>query len=251
LNRQFLSYISSILIVIFITFTAYKTYQFSLKYDDEIYKNAQNNKIENKIDNYIDKLIPIFKNEVDKKPTTYKVDMDFYKLLFFIGVGLIFMTYFISTKEVFTISIITVALVSWFVGVFAPIMSIEIFKELPIFGYTIFKYDTKSIYSTIEKLWILQNYLVSVMVAVFSMIIPLVKTIALYISTTMKVDIKYIDFIGKWSMADVFVISLLLANLSLSSDEFTDAKVQVGIYFFSCYVVLSIFASYILNLDRE
>lgn len=226
---------------------AFQTYANSLKYDDELYQKAQKHKIESKIDNYIDKFLPSFTKEKQEKMTTTKEDINFYKTLFFIALVVLFLTYFISSSEVFILSIITVALISWFVGVLAPIMTIEVFKDLPIFGYTIFKYDSKSIYSTIEKLWIVQNYFVSVMVALFSIIIPLVKTIALYISSIKKIDLKYIDFIGKWSMADVFVISLLLANLSLSADEFTDAKVQVAIYFFTTYVLLSMLASYLVK----
>ena len=226
---------------------AFQTYINSIKYDNEMLKYANNNKIENKIDNYLKKFIPSFSKQQEKKTTTSKSDMDFYTTLFFVAVGILLITYFFTTIEVFTLSIITVALISWLVGIFAPIMCVEVFKELPLFGYTVFKYDTKSIYSTIEKLWILGNYFIAVMVALFSLLVPLIKTIALYVSTIKKVDIKYIDFIGKWSMADVFIISLLLSNLSLSADEFTNAKVQVGIYFFSCYVILSILASYIVK----
>ncbi len=53
------------------------------------------------------------------------------------------------------------------------------------------------------------------------------------------------DFIGKWSMADVFIVALLLANLSLNTDEYTDAKMQMALYFFSIYVILSIIASFV------
>ncbi len=136
-------------------------------------------------------------------------------------------------------------------GILAPIMTIEIFKDLPLFGFTIFKYESKGIWTTVEKLWTLQSYLLAVMIALFSIAIPIIKTISLYFSALMKVDIKYIDFIGKWSMADVFIVSLLLTNLSLSADEFTDAKVQVAIYFFCTYVVLSIISSYIIKKESE
>ena len=57
-----------------------------------------------------------------------------------------------------------------------------------------------------------------------------------------------IDNLGKWSMADVFIVALLLTNLSLNTDDFTRAEVQVAIYFFSTYVIISMFASHMLKL---
>ncbi len=259
----------STLIIFFIAFMAYFTYDSSLKYDNVMFAKAQNSKVEKKIDKYIENIndavweninkylsdTTLEKKQIDEtiKSTIYKKDMHNYLSLYFIAIFILFLTYFISTKEVFIVSLITASLISWTVGVIAPMMTIEIFSELPVFGFTIFKYDSKSIVTTVERLWLLQNYFVSVMVAVFSILIPLIKTLALYFSTFMKRDMKFIDFIGKWAMADVFVVALLITNLSLNADEFTNAKVQVAIYFFSTYVVLSMLASFLIkqNLKKE
>lgn len=239
---------------------AFQTYIFSIKYDQEMLSTAQTHKIENKIDHYIqntNNTIQGYFSEYINSDTkevktqelskTNKEKTQLYTILYFIALGVLLLTYFFSPKEVFLVSVLSAALISWLVGILAPIMTIEIFKDLPVFGFTIFKYESKGILTTVEKLWTLQNYLLSVMIALFSIAIPLIKTISLYFSTLMKVDIKYIDFIAKWSMADVFIVSLLLTNLSLSADEFTDAKVQVAIYFFCTYVVLSIISSYIIK----
>ena len=256
INKKTLSIIISTLLVIIIGYLASQTYIFSMKYDKEMLSSAQNHKIENRIDNYIQDIsdfISIDTEEVNTKElsTTNKEKTQLYTMLYFTALGILLLTYFFSTKEVFLISILSAALISWLVGIFAPIMTIEIFKDLPVFGFTIFKYESKGIWTTVEKLWIIQNYLLSIIIALFSIVIPLIKTISLYFSALMKVDIKYIDFIGKWSMADVFIVSLLLTNFSLSADEFTDAKVQVAIYFFCSYVVLSIIASYIIKKESE
>ncbi|EHP28877.1 hypothetical protein SMGD1_0350 [Sulfurimonas gotlandica GD1] len=245
---------------------ASQAYMYSMKYDKEMLSHAQNNKIENKIDNYIQTT----SNSIQKYLSDYlgsdskeikkqssaeiqinKENTKLYTMLYFVALGLLLLTYFFSSKELFVISILSAALISWLVGILAPIMTIEIFKDLPIFGFTIFKYESKGIWTTVEKLWLLQNYLLAVMIGLFSIVIPIVKTISLYFSALMKVNVKYIDFIGKWSMADVFIVSLLLTNLSLSADEFTDAKVQVAIYFFCAYVILSIISSYIIKKESQ
>jgi len=268
---KFLSIILSITITIFIGFMAFNAYTFSLKYDNEMLQTAQNHKIENKIDNYFKAPVENtwksinnyflsytqntqeikIKETIVKKEPHYKQEMEFYTKLYFVGLGLLLLTYVISSKEVFIFSIISASIISWVVGIFAPIMTIEVFKDLPILGYTIFKYDSKGIWSTVENLWILENYFISIIIALFSMLIPVIKTIAMSISMLKKSTIKYIEFIGKWSMADVFVVALLLSNLSLNADEFTNAKVQIAIYFFSSYVILSILTSYIIKLHIE
>lgn len=269
MSKKLLSIPLSTFIIFCIAFMAYLTYDSSLKYDNEMFSKAQNFKVEKKLDNYIENINNAVWENINKylsdttleekqmqkstKSTIYKEDMYNYIFLYFIAIFILFLTYFISLREIFVVSLITVSLISWLVGVMAPIMTIEIFSELPVFGFTIFKYDSKSIVTTVEKLWLLQNYFVSVMVGVFSILIPLIKTLALYFSTFMKRDMKFIEFIGKWAMADVFVVALLITNLSLNADEFTNAKVQVAIYFFSTYVILSMLASFLIkqNLKKE
>ncbi len=261
-NKNIIPSLLSIILVIFIALMASKAYQFSLEYDTQMSNQAEKNKIEYKIDNYLDSLNKTISNYIsdyisdEKEPlqnqklstaNTPKTQMKYYTTLYFIALGTLLLTYFLSNKKIFLISIITASLISWFVGIFAPIMTMEIFKDLPLFGYTVFKYESKGIWTTIEKLWLLQNYFLSIMIALFSIFIPIVKTISLYFSTLTRVDIKYIDFIGKWSMADVFIVSLLFTNLSLSADEFTDAKIQIALYFFCSYVILSILASYLIK----
>ena len=142
-------------------------------------------------------------------------------------------------------------MISLIIGILAPIMSVEIFKDLPVFGFTVFKYDSKSIYTTITKLWILEKYFLSTMIMSSSIIIPFVKTIVLYYSVLNSKHIKYIDILSKWSMADVFVISLLLTNLSLNTDNFTNAETKIAIYFFSVYVVISILVSQLIKRDNS
>jgi paraquat-inducible protein A len=264
LTKNRLSIFISSLLVIIIGYMASQTYIFSMKYDQEMLSSAQNHKIENKIDHYIQSTNNSIQDYIseyingDKKEAktqelskTNKEKTQFYTMLYFIALGVLLLTYFFSSKEVFLISILSAALISWLVGILAPIMTIEIFKDLPVFGFTIFKYESKGIWTTVEKLWTLQNYLLAIMIGLFSIVIPIIKTISLYFSAVMKANVKYIDFIGKWSMADVFIVSLLLTNLSMSADKFTDAKVQVAIYFFCTYVILSILASYVIKKDIE
>ncbi|WP_415250310.1 paraquat-inducible protein A [Sulfurimonas sp.] len=177
--------------------------------------------------------------------------MNQYVVYYFVFVVMLLFTYFFHVDEIFIFTIITASLISWFVGILAPIMTIEVFKDLPVVGYTIFKYESKSIWATIKTLWDIDRYFIAVMVGLFSVVIPVIKTFAVYISIFYKKSLKIMNFIGKWSMADVFIVALLLANLTLNTDEYTDAEVQIALYFFAMYVIFSIIATFVAHRHVE
>ena len=64
---------------------------------------------------------------------------------------------------------------------------------------------------------------------------------------------RTLDLIGKWSMADVFVVAVLLACLAIrAADTSTDAHPLWGFYFFLAYCLLSMVVSYALgHLEPE
>ena len=80
--------------------------------------------------------------------------------------------------------------------------------------------QTRSILGTVQELWRSADYLVSFLILVFSIIVPVTKGSMLLASifvageTVKKRLILAVDLIGKWSMADVFVVGVLLAFLA-------------------------------------
>lgn len=269
LNKNRFSMIISTLLVLVIALMAFMSYSFSFKHNTDLYNSAQSKKVERKLQAYIS----VATDTMVKKPMQYmeetisgyigkstpihydnkevnlsnKDKVDFYTIIFVASIVLLLLTYFISPKDIFIFSILTVSIIAWIVGVFTPIMTVEVGKDLPLLGQTVFLFESKGIWSSIEKLWILEDYIVSILIVVFSLLIPIIKTISLYISVLLKRNIKFIELIGKWSMADVFVMSILLASMSLNTDEMTDAKIHVAIYFFFIYVVLSMLASVVVK----
>jgi paraquat-inducible protein A len=123
-----------------------------------------------------------------------------------------------------------------------------------------------SIMATINELWEDQRLLVAALIFAFSVCIPLVKTILIcvaYFTQSLQVERRLINFvgaIGKWSMADVFVIAILLSIMSTdhadtnSSEQFSvfgfkialDISTQTlsaageGFYYFTAYCLLSL-----------
>jgi paraquat-inducible protein A len=85
-----------------------------------------------------------------------------------------------------------------------------------------------------------------------SITIPLVKIIALvhmlitvHMGSTAHLQgrtrtYRFIDFIGRWSMIDVFMVSILVALMRF--DQFANVHADTGAVYFGAVVVLTIFA---------
>jgi len=123
-------------------------------------------------------------------------------------------------------------------------------------GRMYFYYQSKSIYDIVSLLWRQHNYFVAVAIAMFSVLIPLLKIIVslILISTKSLRNKKrwklIVGIIGKWSMADVFVGAIYLAymsfgNLNIGID--TKSNTLIGLYFFAAYVILSIVSYFIVD----
>lgn len=139
------------------------------------------------------------------------------------------------------------SLVLFAVGVGATALSLIAFKDVPVIGQLVFKFESKGIAQTILKLFTSGNAVLGGLIFLFSIVVPLAKVgLTLFATYTHgpKHDraMKIIKAVGKWSMADVFVIAVLLAFFALGGDEFTDAWVGPGVYFFAAYCILSMWA---------
>jgi paraquat-inducible protein A len=133
--------------------------------------------------------------------------------------------------------------------------------------------QTRTILGTIRELWTSGNHLVSALILLFSIIVPLTKASTLVASfyvakeSVKKGLIKVVDMIGKWSMADVFVVAIFLAYLAtrdqvqantLTAQVFTQqvnvdmethltSTLGPGFYYFLSYCLFSIFWTQVLR----
>ena len=128
-----------------------------------------------------------------------------------------------------------------------------------------------SIMATVKDLWQDQRLLVAALIFIFSVCIPLLKTLLVtlaYLKRHTQIESKLMGFvahIGKWSMADVFVVAVFLAILSTNHAETTNShqfnlfgfKVALdissqtlsaagdGFFFFTGYCLLSLFGTHL------
>ena len=120
----------------------------------------------------------------------------------------------------------------------APIIRFKIGANLPLVGGLVVHATVQSIIDTIKTLHQNGNSLVAGLILLFSVIVPILKAvILLLVLFVKKIGMrsklhKFVAIISKWSMADVFVVGVLLATLATSSEDSIEAKLHSGFYYF-------------------
>jgi hypothetical protein len=175
--------------------------------------------------------------------------------------------------------LIVVSMVCLWVGISSPMMEIFAYRdgiEFHVYEGTIdlyfwktdvdispelegkfyFQYQCKSVLDVIHILFEANNYVVGIAILLFSIVFPIIKLIVSFVS--MAIPSTHLFFVmraiihklGKWSMADVFVVAMFLAYLAFQnmSDQIqTDARVLPGLYYFMSFSVLSIISSFFVD----
>ena len=112
-----------------------------------------------------------------------------------------------------------------------------------------FFYQSKTILELIQTLFSNGSIIVGLAILVFSIIFPFTKLgLFYYYLLTPKMNhkkrlLKIASYIGKYSMADVYVAACFLSFLSFNSMSMsvkTESSVLLGLYFFLGYCVVSI-----------
>nr|WP_255494600.1 paraquat-inducible protein A [Sulfurovum sp. bin170] len=137
------------------------------------------------------------------------------------------------------------SLISLIFGLITPILMVTIHKEVEHLGDVILSFESKGILGSISKLFESGEIAVAITILLFSVIVPLAKIVTLIFTIIFR-DYRFshhlVEFfrhIGKWSMIDVFVVATLLVYLTSNKGSVSHAEIEVGLYFFLAYVILS------------
>ncbi len=126
-------------------------------------------------------------------------------------------------------------------GITEPIMSIK--ASISMFGLksTIFE-ETRSIWQTVLSLKQAGYAEVGFMVVTFSIIIPVTKGLLIIWAWLSPARWRWqlISVISKWSMADVFVVAILIAFFTAKATAELQSSLHDGFYWFTAYCLLSI-----------
>jgi len=89
---------------------------------------------------------------------------------------------------------------------------------------------------------------IGLIILFFSVIFPVTKILSLYAlwflplpAASRETPLKWLEFLGKWSMLDVFVVGILVGTLDLGI--LSEATPQVGAYVFTLAILLSMTAT--------
>ena len=163
-------------------------------------------------------------------------------------------SYFLLSLRAFTFFGSLASLVTLIFGLITPIMMVTIHKEVEYLGDVVLSFESKGVIGSISKLFENGDAVVALVILLFSVLIPTVKILSLlFVSVFMKSKfahgiVKFFKMIGKWSMVDVFVVATFLVYLTVDKGDVSRAEVEVGLYFFLAYVIVSMLVS--LSADR-
>ena len=156
----------------------------------------------------------------------------------------------------FVIFLILVSLACLVPGLSQPMMSLKISSSFPLVGEIELYNQTQSIWSSIVTLFDKDYQFVAFLIFLFSIAVPLFKQICfiiilccdhLKIAQTLH---NIVLVIGKWSMADVFVVGIFIAFLAGQAKPDVYANLQSGFYWFLAYCLTSILCGQLIKINK-
>jgi uncharacterized paraquat-inducible protein A len=162
-----------------------------------------------------------------------------------------------SKRNLIGLGLIIISLICLYPGLTLPILNIHVGASIPLIG-EIELYDrTQSVISGIQLLYEFDNAFVATMILIFSVVVPVLKALILFAVLAFKEwkqrmkAYHFVALIGKWSMADVFVVATFLAYLGTSSDEGISSEVMEGLYYFTAYCIISLLAIQVIKIETK
>jgi hypothetical protein len=151
--------------------------------------------------------------------------------------------------------------ISLIYGLVNPILMVTIHKQVDYLGDVILSFESKGIIGSISKLYESGELAVAFTILLFSILLPAIKSLMLtfmlifYEHRWNQRMVSFFKQIGKWSMIDVFVVATFLVYFTSNTGGISQAEIQVGLYFFLAYVILSMITAIqtqkVLETKRE
>ena len=180
----------------------------------------------------------VIQNEAKKMAQRY--------LYYFMGMIIIlFLFSFLCTLRGGAMLLSFATFISLIYGLINPILMVTIHKQVEYLGDVILSFESKGIIGSISKLHESGELAVAFTILLFSILLPTIKSLTLtfmlffYNNRWNSQLITFFKKIGKWSMIDVFVVATFLVYFTSNTGGISQAEIQVGLYFFLAYVILS------------
>ena len=164
---------------------------------------------------------------------------------FLIALGVIILLSFTCSLRCASMTLSFATFISLIFGLINPILMVTIHKPVEYLGDVILSFESKGILGSISKLFETGETAVAITILLFSVALPLIKSFTLTFTLLFYQHpwghklVAFFKQIGKWSMIDVFVVATFLVYLTSNGGGVSHAEIQVGLYFFLIYVILS------------
>lgn len=261
---EVLTYLKSlvaIMLLLALTHFGFKTYQNAKLYEATTITIAQQSNASTLAQGKIDRLTSaisfgLIKNKtqeqrsmLNKKQKEYKEisEKQFYYFIYTLVAITVFSI--LCTLAHQTLLLALSSFISLIYGLVNPILMVTIHKNVDHLGDVILSFESKGILGSISKLFDTGENMVALTILLFSVIIPLLKIFTLiFVIVAKEFDfahtiVKFFKILGKWSMIDVFVVAVFLVYFTSNQGDVTHAEIEVGLYFFLIYVLLSMVAA--------
>lgn len=126
-------------------------------------------------------------------------------------------------------------------------------------GKVYFFYQSKTVIELVRTLFTNGNWVVGLSIFLFSVVFPFSKLILFYTFLYSRKNsqknqlLKIATYMGKYSMADIFVAASFLAFLSFNNINVgiqTESSTLPGLYFFLAYCVISIGTYFVIKKSK-
>jgi len=104
--------------------------------------------------------------------------------------------------------------------------------------------NSYSVWTGIVALWHQHEYLLAIVLFLFSLLFPFAKLITLAALWWVKLDeiqrvrlLQWLELLGKWSMLDVFAVAIMIVLVKLG--PLADIQPRSGVYFFAAAILSS------------
>ena len=172
-----------------------------------------------------------------------------YTRYFMYLLGVVLLSFFFVSLQTYTLFGSLSAIITLVLGLITPILMVTIHKEVEYLGDIVLSFESKGVLGSISKLIESGDVVVALVILLFSVIVPVFKVFSLlFISLFMQSRfadkiVMFFKMIGKWSMVDVFVVAVFLVYLTSNNADVSRAEIEVGLYFFLAYVIVSMLMS--------
>lgn len=197
-------------------------------------------------------------NRLNKESQTYLVKSKKYILFYFLSILLVGILLFLIEKNIFSLYISVIAIMSLAIAIFTPILLLIVkTPDMLVIGSLSLQHEVKTIIGIIGKLINIGNYILAFVLILVSLLIPFLKSFIILTHNILRLNGRdselhqIIKTIGKWSMVDVLVVAILVVFFTTNEDVNSEMIIESGLYFFLIYVVLSMISTYEMLMVSE